>query len=1362
MTTVSDEKPRATLSDKQARGGVIGGKGYGFQAAYIVSRIPLWLSDPDFAQFLQEGAGDVDVRFNRTDGEERWYVQVKDYAVTPATAREVFAQFHKADTGTPGTYTRFTLACPGLNEDLKRLRTAVEELRGAKDFFRPGQDAILDNTWADLESLVRELNLPVDARFLVDKAGFDTDLAGLTDDTSLCNLFVGSLLRLEAWARVPPEGAARAYEKLALLCHRALRQTCSREQVEALIREAVEEVPVKATHFTVPFMRNPDFVGRDEDLERLHQALMGKGQVGIRPAGLTGMAGIGKTQLAVEYAYRYAGAYPGGVFWTNAAEPPAQSFAQLGKRLQPATADRTLDEQVRAAAGYLRDHPDALLILDNLADPASLNRPIGAEVVPAALPCRILFTTRQRDLGRFQAVEVTVLPEDAALKLLLRHPSRCEILDPTHPEHEEAKTICAVLGYLPLALEVAATHLGRRPDAPLASYRKELLARGALPVLDDPRLLLRSEDLPTRHDAAVAATLAGQWENVENDDARLLLRVAGQLPEAAMIPTARLGLLAGLDDQEGGFFGSPLKLALQELADASLVEELRGKYVRLHPLVREFAAGRTSEEETLAFRRRCATNLARAYEDTAILEDHGAHRGVDALQEDLSTGLELCAYAHPSEAGDEAATFLQSLHHVLRREAHNLRGWDQEQRPAFFAQQVHARAVDLGFNHVVGSTEVRLAGMGQPYLALRWRAGHESPALVRTLAGHATRVLAVAVTPDGRYAISGSWDGTLKVWEIETGREVRTLAGHAAGVHAVAVTPDGRYAISASSDRTLKAWELETGREVRTLAGHEDWVYAVAVTPDGRYAISASRDRTLKVWELETGREVRTLAGHKSGVLAVAVTPDGRHAISGSVDRTLKVWELETGRKVRTLVGHEDDVFAVAVTPDGRYAISASADRTLKVWELETGRQVRTLAGHEGGVRAVALTPDGRYAISASGDRTLKVWELETGRKVRTLVGHEDDVFAVAVTPDGRYAISGSEDYTLKVWELETGRKVSALAGHKDMVWAVAVTPDGRYAISASDDCTLKVWELEMGREARTLAGHKSGVLAVAMTPDGRYAISASDDGTLKVWELETGRKVHTLAGHKSWVNDVAVTPDGRYAISSSNDGTLKVWELEMGWKARTLAGHEWTVNAVAVTPDGRHAISASVDRTLKVWEIETGREVHTLAGHKDWVRAVAVTPDGQYAISASFDHTLKMWELETGREVHTLAGHKDEVLAVAVTPDGRYAISASGDCTLKVWEIETGREVRTLAGHKSGVCAVAVTPDGRYAISASFDRRLKVWELETGRELATAALEGMVCCVAIAPDGVTVLAGDGAGNVYCLQYVEGNKQTTR
>ena len=116
----------------------------------------------------------------------------------------------------------------------------------------------------------------------------------------------------------------------------------------------------------------------------------------------------------------------------------------------------------------------------------------------------------------------------------------------------------------------------------------------------------------------------------------------------------------------------------------------------------------------------------------------------------------------------------------------------------------------------------------------------------------------MAVSPDGRRAVSASEDNTLKVWDLDTGAELRTLAGHSDSVRGVAVSPDGRRAVSASYDKTLKVWDLETGGELRTLAGHSNWVNGVAVSPDGRRAVSASWDNTLKVWDLETGASIAT------------------------------------------------------------------------------------------------------------------------------------------------------------------------------------------------------------------------------------------------------------------------------------------------------------------------------------------------------------------------------------------------------------------------------------------------------------------------------------------------------------------------
>jgi uncharacterized protein YjbI with pentapeptide repeats len=290
----------------------------------------------------------------------------------------------------------------------------------------------------------------------------------------------------------------------------------------------------------------------------------------------------------------------------------------------------------------------------------------------------------------------------------------------------------------------------------------------------------------------------------------------------------------------------------------------------------------------------------------------------------------------------------------------------------------------------------------------------------RILVGHSKSVAALAVTLDGRCAVSASIDKTLKVWDLETGAELRTLRGHSGQVRGVAVTPDGMHAVSASTDKTLKVWDLRTGVELRTFAGHSGPVYSVAVTPDGRRAVSVSGDGTLKVWDLETGCELRTVDRRSTDLLIftdfVAVTPDGRCAISSSGDRTLKVWDLDTGSEMLTLAGHLGQVYGAAVTPDGRHVVSASRDKTLKVWDLETGKELLTLAGHSGPVYGVAVTPDGRHVVSASGDKTLKVWNLATGGELLTLAGHSDSANAVALNADGTLAISVSEDKTLRVW----------------------------------------------------------------------------------------------------------------------------------------------------------------------------------------------------------------------------------------------------------------------------------------------------------------------------------------------------------
>ena len=624
-------------------------------------------------------------------------------------------------------------------------------------------------------------------------------------------------------------------------------------------------------------------------------------------------------------------------------------------------------------------------------------------------------------------------------------------------------------------------------------------------------------------------------------------------------------------------------------------------------------------------------------------------------------------------------------------------------------------------------------------------------ACLRVLEGHSDRVSTVALCADGRRAVSGSCDGTLRVWDLDTGACLRVLEGHSDLVNSVAVCPDGRRVVSGSRDKALRVWDLDTGACLRVLEGHSDFVNSVAVCPDGRRVVSGSLDKTLRVWDLGTGACLRVLEGSFGVVTSVAVCPDGRRAISGSnffasygtgAD-ALRVWDLDTGKCLRVLKGPYG--FSFAVCADGRRVVSGSLDKTLRVWDLDTGACLRELEGHSDAVYSVALRADGRHAVSGSGDMTLRVWDLDAGACLRVLNGHSSGVNSIAVCPDGRRAVSGSyHDRTLRMWDLDTGKCLQVLEGHTGLFSSVALCADGRRAVSGSADKTLRVWDLDTGASLRVLESHSDEVNSVAVSIDGRRAVSGSADKTLRVWDLDTGACLRELEGHSDAVNSVAVCPDGRRAISGSKDETVRVWNLDTGACLRVLEGHTDQVMSFAFCEDGRHVVSGSADMTLRVWDLDAGKCLRVLKCHSSGVNSIAVCPDGRRAVTGSYyDRRLRMWDLDTGKCLQVLEGHTGLFYSVAACPDGRRAVSGSMDMTLRVWDLDTGACMRVLEGHTSYVESVAVCADGRRAISGSDDNTLRVWDLDTGACLRV--LEGhpsKVHSVALCADGCRAVSG--------------------
>jgi WD40 repeat protein len=473
------------------------------------------------------------------------------------------------------------------------------------------------------------------------------------------------------------------------------------------------------------------------------------------------------------------------------------------------------------------------------------------------------------------------------------------------------------------------------------------------------------------------------------------------------------------------------------------------------------------------------------------------------------------------------------------------------------------------------------------------------------------------------------------------------LSGHENAVRSVCFSSNGKRIVSGSDDGTVKVWDAQTAEQQLTLKGHTGSVWGVALSADGKRIASGGTDRTVKVWDALTGQEMLALEGHTWSVTSLAFSPDGKRIVSGSEDSAVKVWDVSTstqgqqagGQEHLSLRGHHDRVTGVAFSPDGKRIVSCGWDRTVKVWDAQTGKEELCFDGHTRSIESVAFSPDGTRIASGSDDWTVRVWDARTGEEQLRLEGHTHGGNSVAFSPDGKWIASGSwnPQRTVKVWDVSSstkdrqagGQEALTLHGHTGAVCSVAFSPDGKRIVSGSADQTVRVWDFRLGQGQFSIKGHIGDVYCVAFSADGKRIASGSGDrwgrdpGGVKVWDTQTGKELLTLKGdHGGFVCSVAFSADGKRLASGGEDRTVKVWDAQTGQQTFTLEGHTGPVLSVAFGPDGKHITSESSDGTARLWDPVSGQDLEVLERGND-LAALASDP-------ASFPWRLRESGLET------------------------------------------------------------------------------------------------------------------------------------
>jgi WD40 repeat protein len=293
-------------------------------------------------------------------------------------------------------------------------------------------------------------------------------------------------------------------------------------------------------------------------------------------------------------------------------------------------------------------------------------------------------------------------------------------------------------------------------------------------------------------------------------------------------------------------------------------------------------------------------------------------------------------------------------------------------------------------------------------------------------AGHLSygAITAIGVAAGVRLAVSGQSDGTVRIWDLDSGACTRVLDDHPGRVGGVALSDDGRHVLCEGTKPLAIIRRRLADGECRRLTPDWDMSRTIRFTGDGRYAWFGSGDGVLRRWDLDDDRCVATIS-QNGPVNVISTSADGRLAAVGDCNGVVRLRDLGTGACLRTWTGPREPILSACLSADGRLAMSThqvmssgAKDEPIRLWDAGAGRSVREFAGHEGWVSAVRFTPDARFAFSAGHDRSVRMWEVATGRCLHVLEGHQQRIRHLELTPDLRNLVSAGDD-GIRLWDLD-------------------------------------------------------------------------------------------------------------------------------------------------------------------------------------------------------------------------------------------------------------------------------------------------------------------------------------------------------
>jgi WD40 repeat protein/serine/threonine protein kinase len=629
-------------------------------------------------------------------------------------------------------------------------------------------------------------------------------------------------------------------------------------------------------------------------------------------------------------------------------------------------------------------------------------------------------------------------------------------------------------------------------------------------------------------------------------------------------------------------------------------------------------------------------------------------------------------------------------------------------------------------------------------------------------------VLAVAMPPDGRWALTASAGNVAQLWNIATGAPLGRKLEHHANVSAVAVSPDGKWALTGSADGKARLWDVTAG-EGLPLGPELDLgppVHAVAFSPGSRYFVTASGKNRARIWETANGQPKGPILRHDArdsdcgDTCSVAFSPDEKTLLT-AVCNTARLWSTADGSPIGVVMQHEKNITAAKFSPDGTKVLTCGDDTCVKLWRASDGTLMKESRLEESkGVLAAAFSPDGSSIVVGCVDALARLLDSRTDQPVAIArFRHEDSVRHVAISPDGQFLVTGSDDGSVRLWNTKTGEQIGGPLPHPDKVTGLQVNWSHRSILTACADGTARLWELAPIVSFPLMFKDGGKCRVAAINADGTLAFTGGGTEVAQLWEIPSGRPIGKPLPQANVLRAV-FSSDGRKLLTGDADQHMQLWDAWTGEPTGPPIHLQDPVADVGFMANRPVFVTTGNDGAVQLWDERGNRRSDPFRGI-GVPSKVAMSDDGTVVAIAGADDKLRLWNTQTHIPLGTPIPCGRGILAVAFSADARTVLTGGTGGIAQLWSVQTGKRIGAAVRHEGQIERLVTSRSGRLAASGDSLGRVRVWDTETGQLLRqNVELGGNALGVLFGSDGKSIMTVDeihGARLWYFPTPVEGN-----